>query len=319
MTLGKRLGLFVRNRYERVIAPKLMAAVSPDAVADCRFGFFGEFGYALASWLPYLNYLSSRLDSPLKTCGPIGSEPFYYFSSDHLEVACKPLDMWGDACDILPLRRVFTEKLVCPANWYPRTLSVCGIPWSNPELHGAYSTDAYRPLNFQQEPIPQLPTQYVVINVKDYHNWKGYQIPNYYNAKELECIADICEQTNTPLVLNRFPAPREEANDDIHEPIVTPVLLRKPQVIDMRGLYEQVSSLAERNVLQIRLLRHAKHILSCQGGNAYLAILLNKSVDVLMRGGFDYPDIHFLAKMYDCTVKLSYSIDEFLLHKMSKA
>jgi hypothetical protein len=74
------------------------------------FCFFGEFGYGLTTWLPYLNQVSEESGIQFRTCGLPGSTPFFSnFSKEHTEIQIKSLDEMGNSATQGDTFRVYKE------------------------------------------------------------------------------------------------------------------------------------------------------------------------------------------------------------------
>ena len=289
-----------------------MGSLAEDELISTRFGFFGELGYGLICWLPYLNYLRKSGLAPIKTCGPLGSSPFYYFSDDHLEIECPVLDSWGSEYELLRLQRNISERLIAPSNLGSRELDICGNLWTNNNLHTHLSRNAYEPLDYLVPRSTDLPEKYAVINTKDYYNWGNYTIRNFYDLAEIRQVAEFCKKTGLALVINRFPAPRESTSTYFSEEIVSAEMLSLYNIIDMAPLYSSITDLSERNRLQLQCLKHASVVFASQGGNAAITLLCNKNVAILMRGGFDYPDYKFLAETHEANLVMAYEPADLL-------
>jgi len=293
-------------------ARDLMGFVSSGHLDNVRFGFFGEFGFGLALWLPYLNYLKSRGLAPIKTCGPVGSRPFYYFSDDHLELPVPTLNGWGDEKTLLSVRKQIKERLVCPSSGIERSLRVDDEQWLSNELKRRSPMQNYAVLRFDSEPLPELPRRYCVVCVKDYYNWANTEIRNFYTADDLCGIAEICAKHGTCCVLNRFPEQRDNFNIYTDAEIVTEEVKRLPNVIDLADVYAKLPEASARNSFQLRALRHSQLVFGSQGGNGILALTVAPASAILMRGGFDYPTLDFLRSVYARPCSIAYEAEDIM-------
>lgn len=281
-----------------------------------RYGFFGELGYGLIGWLPYLKYVSQRI-GPIKTAGLPGTKPFWEFSSDHIEVSIDQADMWGDRSSALLAAEFLdgSEYLVAPvtANGYKAfDFALNGHTWISLELHRNITGENYSPLALPRGSLEHLKfvrKPFVVINVKNYFNWGNTDIPNLYTADDIADIISVCESRGFSVALNRFPASRESTNIYLEDDYLKGVLMRS-NVIDMLPIYAELESTADRNRLQTNTISSAEHVFASQGGNAVLALTCNQSVTVLMRGGYDYPDYTSLARIYGSDLDLIYEVKQ---------
>jgi hypothetical protein len=283
---------------------------------EFRYGFFGELGYGLIGWLPYLKYLSQHI-GPIKTVGLPGTKPFWEFSSDHIEVSIEQADMWGNRSSGLLAAELLdgSEYLVAPvtaSGYKAYDFAVSGHAWRSLELHRNITGENYSSLTFTQAPLEHLNfvrKPFVVINVKNYFNWGNTDIPNLYTADDIADIISVSGSRGLSVVLNRFPASRESTNIYLEDDYLQGVLMGS-NVIDMMPIYAGLESIADRNRLQTNAISNAEHVFASQGGNAVLALMCNKSVTVLMRGGYDYPDYTSLARLYGSDLDLIYEVKQ---------
>jgi len=293
-------------------ARDLMGFVSSGQLDSVRFGFFGEFGFGLALWLPYLNYLKSRGLKPIKTCGPVGSRPFYYFSDDHVELPVPTLNGWGDEKILLKVRKQINERLVCPSSGVERSLRVDAEQWLSNHLERRSPMVNYSPLSFDCNPLTELPRRYCVVCVKDYYNWANTEIRNFYNAEDVGRIAETCAKHGIYCVLNHFPEQRDKFNIYTDAEIVTEDIKKLPNVIDLADVYATSHKADIRNGVQLRALRHAQVVFASQGGNGILALTVAPVSAILMRGGFDYPTLDFLRTAYERPCSFAYEATDII-------
>lgn len=276
-----------------------------------RFGFFGEFGYGLIGWQPYLNFLADQ-NIPIKSMGLTGSTPFWNFSQDHIEVDLPQGDGWGEPKISLNAMKYLSKKeiLVVPDSFSYRLINVSGHQWVSNSLHKSISNQNYLPLNLRNEKKLDLCGEcYAVVNVKNYFNWGLTDIPNFYLDHEYEKIYEFCSAQGMLLVLNRFPSASENSSTYFEESYID-TLAGRDNVVDMAEHYSKVDTQASRNLMQISLLQNAKHVFATQGGNAVLTLICSPDITILMRGGHDYPDYVSLSRLYGRKCEIIYEIDQ---------
>lgn len=274
-----------------------------------RFAFVGEFGYGILGFFPYLNHLASDKELEIRTLGLPGSTPFFSYSTQHTIVEGVSTDSWGTIKGALQLAKYanLRDPVFVPVNISTRSFRPAkGLPeWQSTQLkilHPGYT--AYRKLDFKVNESEELNGllrllgEYVVINVKNYNTWPGTYVPNWYTENNLEFIHVWCKERGLKVVLNRSPVP---ASPD--EPLVSDEHVdRFAKYLDVTDLSDtyQFLTLEDATLLQIEILRNARHVWAVQGGNALLAMAVSNSVSILMRGGGDWSDYKFFAKTYDC-------------------
>lgn len=299
--LRKAIHNYWNNRWGNVIIPSR---------SKIKFGFFGEFGYGLISWLPYLKFLSEN-GVAIHGLGLKGTDCFWNFAASFTTVDIPSGDRWGSRKELKNAKKSFSgSKIIAPVNRWTTGLSVNGLAWENPELHRMLKTNCYSRLK-PEALDPDIGSPYVVINFKNYFNWGNPDIRNFYSLAELVSLVKLIKDAGLVPVLNRFPAPIEtdslyfsDSENGVKE-------LIDAGAVDMAAKYQQYSTLAERNKLQVGLLKESIHIFATQGGNAALALITGASVSVLMRGGMDYPDYCSLAKIYGSKIEIAYEIRQF--------
>lgn len=285
-----------------------MCDVSAASLPNTRFAFFGEFGYGLQCWQPYLKHLKTKEIGPIRTAGPIGSSPFYSFSDDHLELDAPFLDSWGTIRELVAVRDAMPERMIAPSNELPRHLNVCGIEWRHGDIHCDLPNENYSPLELESDNYDRVtPEAYVVVNIKDYYNWGNAAIKNFYGPVDLAEIGRYCLKHDFTLVLNRFPSEPEDSSSYFALDPLQHLKTLGVRTLDMAVLYGKVNNASERNRLQINCLVNAERVFATQGGNAPLSIICNRHVSIIMRGGFDYPDFMFLSKVYSSNVDVAYN------------
>lgn len=281
----------------------------------CYFGFFGEFGYGVISWLPYLEYLADQ-GIKINGVGPAGHKPLWSFANSFTSVNVGPGDSFGEGMQIRIAQRQLMngKQIIAPTNLRRFGLSVDGHEWQNPWLHRSIDTTNYNRLFPRKKSVCHA-KPYVILNHKNYFNWGNEHIVNFYKAQEIKFIADWARACGLDLLLNRFPAPVESTsmyNDDTD---LISEIIAYPNVQDLALQYAKINDAAEQNELQFSFLSGAKHIFATQGGNAAIALVLGKYVSILMRGGMDYPDYTSLAKIYGANVDVAYEIEQLKVFK----
>lgn len=286
-----------------------------------KVGFSGELGYALFGLLPYLNFIKSSREIDLVTFGSEGSAAFFKFSDHHVELGKGATSSWGTMAGAMRFRKHarFRDPIFVPVEWFARRLRVEGYPeWESNKLHVRHSDyEAWRLPNLTASEGMKLPEtvnhlpggKYCVVNIKDYLTWGNTYVANWYEERDLTWILQLCERQGLRIVANRSPV---AADDD--EPTVPQSFLQAfldhPLVYDMSIEYSELS-VSEGNLLQLKVLEGATHVWATQGGNAFLAMMCNSSVSVLMKGGADYEDYRFFSTKADLAFfEVLYSADQ---------
>ena len=142
--------------------------------------YFGELGYELILFSPFLNFLRER-GQLRKTVGPIGSSPFYFFSSEHEEVSHSRDFCRGPQANPTPHEDNFDFS-----TWQPPALKAHytsqHFMLEKPTfiVHNKYSTEwGGEPANFIDIPtlislVGMLKTKYSVVYLRPRGNEKGY-------------------------------------------------------------------------------------------------------------------------------------------------
>lgn len=281
------------------------------------FGFFGELGYGLISFWPYLAWLRREQNIPVRTAGLVGTGAFVPFSSEHYELDVPSGDSWGSAPSLLSAKKLLPQFrfIFGPWNGGPEFFSLGseGTVWRRQSLHQNFdSLQNWAPLEFIQTVAPaaffrQLETApFWVVNIKEHFNWGNTGIPNFYFLDEIREITAQAKATGRYVVINRFPAPKEQEN--IEAPAVDFAdLSALDNVIDLSHVYDRASTLTEANKIQISFLTNAERVFATQGGNASLSISCSRKVTVLLRGGLDYPGLVSLARRYNTELEFVHS------------
>ena len=278
-----------------------------------RLGFYGEFGFFLVNWLPYL-YFIKKSGHFLKTVGPVGSSPFYYFSDDHLELDCPyPVTCLGSSeCNDYIQKRI-AEILLSPMGSYCPGLSYEGLAFQSNKIHSvnpdlnyiapSILSSADRPL------FDELNGQdYVVISNKGFINW-GTDFGNYFNLEEIDKLIDLITGAGFKVVFNYY-------GDNDGQDVVAKLAATQVKTDVSLGLFNAQDRYSidksKRNQEQIYLLMHSKLIISAQGGGSYLASMFGRPNYIIQRAGDDYNNISLLANLYGSRVKMFYYIDSLV-------
>ncbi len=279
-------------------------------IKSSQFGFFGEFGYGVISWLPYLKYLS-ECGFKISGVGIQGQRPLWNFASEFTGLNIQAGDSFGSDFEIRLAKKMLGggAKIIAPANERRYGLYVNGEMWENPFLHQRIFVKNYSRLtpDFIE---PKIYEPYVVINFKNYFNWGNPDIVNFYVAKEISHIVNFFGKRNIKVVLNRFPSPLEATSIYTDDSEILKDLCND-LMIDMAPYYDELDTLDEKNALQFGLLKNAQHIFATQGGNAAISIVMGKNVSILMRGGSDWPDYKSLSEIYDVSIDIGYELNQF--------
>jgi len=290
-----------------------------------RFAFVGEFGYSYFGYLPFLNFLATEKQIPIRTIGTKGSSPFYYFSKDHLELNIEPTGSWGSFKGALKLLKYASRRdpIFVPLSFTSREINLGkDIPrWESRSLHVYHENySAYRELRLPKIDLGlrnlRIPTskKYFVINVKNYQSWDNQYIPNWYTKADLREIGDLASKIGYDVILNQSPvsASRDEVT---YENKFVEEFRADYQAIDLSPYYSTLST-SVATEFQIEILRNAEHVWAVQGGNALLAMSLAKSCSVLMRGGADWIDYEYFRKLYSAQSEIIYEVSQSRLLKL---
>lgn len=282
------------------------------------FGFFGELGYGLVQYFPFLNFLSSRLERPIVTASVQGSTPFFNFSANHIELDVVPQGAYlGQIDDIVrasqaleqglelyaPHRRLGNVYLPqIPARWEPSMIERSNLDFS-----------AYKNLEYGLNEVVEIDSildelePYVVVSLKRHFNWGNPDIPKFYSPEEVSRIVEVANGRGFHVLLNQFPAPIEETSTSASQ-FDFSIVEDLPGVTNLAEIYSD--NLSTNNTWQMRLLRRASHVFASQGGGGYLASICNPSVTILMRGGLDWPLFQSVFKRYESSGELIYELSQ---------
>ena len=291
-----------------------------DEVEELHFAFYGEFGYGLQSWIPYVNFIKSRFEGKVVTYGPPGSSPFYYFSDVHREVAPDHSTMtFGALQNYAALVKKFAlKKLFFPSNQTRRDISIGDYRWMNHQSRGVLDVETnYKPLELSGTLKNQLgiDSPYVVVNNKNYFNWGNVGIENFFAPTELYSFAEKLKDRGKIMVYNAMPLPADSENIYFDQEVD---FGEHDNVVDMRSVYEDEQGLTARNKIQIDLLKNAECTVAVQGGNAVLSLVCGTDTHVLMRGGFDYPYYLGLKKAYGVMCECFYQPGHLFQHVLAE-
>lgn len=221
---------------------------------------------------------------------------------------CRELIAGGDARGLLAARKLLPQfrYIFGPWNSGPRLFSL-GFDksvWERQYLHQNFdSIQNWSPIVFESmettfSSVPEIKkSPFWVVNIKEHFNWGNTGIPNFYFLEEIREIVARATEKGRYVLLNRFPAPKEEENIDAPR-LNFQEFQGLEHVIDLSDIYGSAPTLAEANSFQISLLLNAERVFATQGGNAALSISCSRKVTVLLRGGSDYPALVSLAKRY---------------------
>ncbi|MCH8251808.1 MAG: hypothetical protein IID36_05085 [Planctomycetes bacterium] len=288
--------------------------LTEDEAAHARFCFLGEFGYELVSWIPYLLFLRETLGIRLRTLGRPGSSVIYYFSNDHVEVDSSYIGgCWGDPLAYARLADLYpTDLLVCPGRQSGtlvnrRRIEVGGHRWTTVDIHRSIDETNYVKPDYSHiqpwSPIAGLAI--VVINNKYLVQWEDrYHRPiNFFDPDALRSLRDLFLENGYGVVYNHFV--EQTAIDDHLALADTELFGIDDATFDMRAIYADCASPAERNERQISLYNSADLVVAPQGGNVYIPAICGRHLCMIMRDG-DYLDYLELARLYDIDLDVFY-------------
>ena len=314
----------INKRRDRVSGILYHGSIDPSST---RFGYFGEFGYGLIAYLPYLNYLSKELHIPLKTIAPKGMAYLFDFSTNHLSIEINSTDGWGERKAAIIAKKSLSdrkEKLFAPiggANFFGRNryidLGFSGSEWKFTKIHQLnLNPENYLPLkpnvDFPEEFVTfvEAQGQFLLLNFKDYFNWGLPGVQNFFTASDIRKIVNYATKRNLKILLNRFPAPIENNGTNYFDAFsYLEPYISSNQIIDLAPRYALLPDLDSRGIEQARFMKMATEIIAVQGGNSIISIILGDNVTILMRGGMDYPDCYSLGKIYKKQVRIVYELD----------
>jgi len=287
-------------------------------VNDIRFGFFGELGYGLLGWWPFIKHIQESGGFPVKTAGLPGSGAFLQFSADHLEIDVATGNMWGSRSQLIQAAKHIDEPLlVAPLHARgpsAQPMTVNGRVWKHNTIHQLPVESNYAPLAFsatEHLACGIRDTPYVLVNHKDYFNWGNTSITNAYSTSDLVLIRDWADRNGFVVLYNRFPAPNEPSNL-YFDTSKLDSLVSSAGFIDLGPIYGDLETLTERNRLQLAYMLEARHIFATQGGNAVISLMSRTPTTVLMRGGFDYPDYLGVSNLYEVDLSVVYDLSHSL-------
>jgi len=280
---------------------------------DLHFAFFGEFGYSLQAWLPYVKFLKENTPHRIHTHASKGSASLYSFSDSHAEHGAQYNDIaHGHVLKYLKLEKEIGQELIFPSNQTRSLIRICGYDWQNSVARSAIKTDHYSPLDHDFDPLfADIPRPYAVVNNKNYYNWGNSAIVNFFKNYELYEIAKRLREKGLTLVYNAFPDSEEDENLYVDNLVD---FKGQSSVFDMREVYKGLSDPNEMNRIQLSLYHNANYVIAVQGGNAVLPLTCRKDTYILMRGGFDYVFYKSLEKIYKCRSECFYEPSHLIQH-----
>ncbi|MEN9394980.1 MAG: hypothetical protein RL362_1201, partial [Bacteroidota bacterium] len=126
--------------------------INIDNYREFRFAFFGELGYGLICFFPFLYYVTKREGIKLKTIGLKGSVPFFDdFSCDHIELDIQQGDCWGsrELFWNFKLRKSCSEYLIFPDD--NTNLNLFNLKWIHTKLSTNFTKNScFLPLEFEK-------------------------------------------------------------------------------------------------------------------------------------------------------------------------
>ncbi len=284
-----------------------------------RFAYFGELGYGIMSFFPFLNFIASIKKIEIETYGPIGSSAFFYFSNKHTELPINTVPGLGNRDTAIQVAKMngkkafFSPRTMTPSYFLQSDDSMCWRGLDGGRIqphHGGYLNLDY---NFKILLSPTiekwLQKEYILVNIKNHYNWNNISIPNFYNYDDIFKLSKLAMKRGQYVYLNDVQIPIEDSEigfkNDLKEKCGS---LRN--ILFLSDFYANEKSQAERTKIQLRFMQKAKHVYASQGGNAALSIINNRNVTVLMRGGFDWPDYVDLSRKYSTKTEYVYDIQQ---------
>ena len=300
------------------------------------FAFFGELGFGILAYLPYLNHLSST-GVEVHTVSYPGIGPLFYFSNSHFELDLEPRDGWcsqRQALRIAPKLGQLGGPIFMPTSEQEKTVSVetpvGDSSWRYKSVHAIRRLESdFLPLQIPEttnsrirEAVGKL-GNYWVVNQKDHNQWaplhgaahEAYPVLNTYSSEEINCLAKEAQHSDITLVINRSPVRATSFEAGLRIPEVE--LGGIQGVIEAVDFYRDFDSPNLQMEFQLHLLRNAGHVFASQGGNSYLAGLVARKMTVLLRGGWDYANLLNMAKDYECEIDAVYELanSKFLIER----
>lgn len=275
-------------------------------IENYRFGFFGELGYGLSVWWPYLNYISAEFNIKLKTIGLPGSKVFVKeFSKDHIEIEIPQGDMWGDKTNLTDFN--IQDQAVLPSQ--KGKITIEGKEWVTNSMHVFYDDRYYKILNFSNSALVSSFKDFIVINIKNHYNWGNTSIQNFYLKED---IVQICETYKDCKIYLNAPKFWKEPYTIYFDSNFNDLIKKYDNLVSLDEEYSKCKNYNEVNLMQISILQNASIVFATQGGNAVLSILCNPNVKILMRGGEDYPDYVSLARIKKSKIKIGYEVKDLI-------
>ena len=311
--LGKFQSEFARYTTKLKALKYNEFVIDSESPQDLHFAFFGEFGYSLLAWIPYLKFLKEKTPHRIHTHGGNGSTSFYNFSDSHKEHDSKYYEhTHGNLNKYIKLEKKVGKKLIFPSNQTQRVIRINGFEWENKKDRSDIKTNTYSPLSHATHPLPnEISKPFVVVNNKNYYNWGNSAIVNFFKNIELYKIAEQLNSTGLTLIYNEFPDGLDEENQYVDNLVD---FKDCSNVFDLRETYKNITDPNERNRLQLSLYQNSKFVIAVQGGNAVLPLTCKKDTYILMRGGFDYPFYKSLEKIYGCQSECFYEPEHLIQH-----
>lgn len=282
-------------------------------------GFFGEFGYEMVSWLPYLTYLKQVKNLTFKTAGREGSSVFYKnISSEHIEISNEYIgDSFGEYDKICAIEEKYNIKLIAPSNEItPSDFLICGVSWDNKNIHDVIDTRHYAtPVFDTQDNLEFLKDTgnyngVLTINNKNHYNWNYTLVKNFFDESELFKLIDYFTQKNWLVIYNN---PNklfvEELSNYVDENYNLSHITNN--FIDLNNI--KFASIDERNKSQIECWQKSDLVIGVHGGSVYIPAILGKKQYVLMRKG-DYIDFTELNRVFGADISCFYEVNQMLAY-----
>ncbi len=316
--------LILKKRKKLSEMKKQMLAdiyVPVEKISEYTFCFYGEFGFEMITWVPFVKFISEKYNVKVKTCSFPGSSVYYYFS-DHTEVSLEdPKVCQGFMQNYLNVSKklgIKVNKLIFPCLDHKKRRIVVG----NCEFNMWNLLGERLPLNFHSKldfshVDKELPFEtdrpVVTINNKGYtQNFHDTMAHNFFNRWEVIKLRDYLIGKGFFVAYNQFRTVGLNDTEVDCNLNMEDIFGLDDNSYDMNDYYQQLD-INEINLNQLNLFNHSEFVIGVQGGGIAMPAACRKDLFAIQRVG-DTLDYGNLERMYGVKSKSFYEVDHLLTY-----